>query len=69
MVHPPVMRIDGLPNLFGVCVYSFMCHHSLPSLGTVDIVVVAVVIAAAAVAVLSYLSTLLLCTGCYCCCI
>ena len=25
-------RISGLPNLFGVCVYSFMCHHSLPSL-------------------------------------
>lgn len=24
----------GLPNLFGVCVYSFMCHHSLPSLVT-----------------------------------
>lgn len=24
----------GLPNLFGVCVYSFMCHHSLPSLIT-----------------------------------
>jgi len=23
-----------VPNLFGVCVYSFMCHHSLPSLVT-----------------------------------
>ncbi|XP_014219543.1 transmembrane protein 104 homolog isoform X2 [Copidosoma floridanum] len=22
----------GLPGLFGVCVYSFMCHHSLPAL-------------------------------------
>ena len=32
--HPPAARISGLPNLFGVCVYSFMCHHSLPSLVT-----------------------------------
>ncbi|XP_011494382.1 PREDICTED: transmembrane protein 104 homolog [Ceratosolen solmsi marchali] len=24
----------GLPGLFGVCVYSFMCHHSLPALLT-----------------------------------
>ena len=31
---PPTANIDGLPNLFGVCVYSFMCHHSLPSLIT-----------------------------------
>jgi len=31
---PPFSRIAGLPNLFGVCVYSFMCHHSLPSLVT-----------------------------------
>merc|ERR1719350_1683714 len=31
---PPSTRISGLPNLFGVCVYSFMCHHSLPSLVT-----------------------------------
>ena len=31
---PPFSRISGLPNLFGVCVYSFMCHHSLPSLVT-----------------------------------
>lgn len=31
---PPVARISMLPNLFGVCVYSFMCHHSLPSLVT-----------------------------------
>lgn len=22
----------GIPGLFGVCVYSFMCHHSLPAL-------------------------------------
>ncbi|XP_055877807.1 transmembrane protein 104-like isoform X2 [Biomphalaria glabrata] len=31
---PAVARIAGVPNLFGVCVYSFMCHHSLPSLVT-----------------------------------
>merc|ERR1719340_156733 len=31
---PPTSKISGLPNLFGVCVYSFMCHHSLPSLVT-----------------------------------
>ncbi|CAL1529890.1 unnamed protein product [Lymnaea stagnalis] len=32
--HPKVAKIEGVPNLFGVCVYSFMCHHSLPSLIT-----------------------------------
>ncbi|XP_043208660.1 transmembrane protein 104-like isoform X1 [Amphibalanus amphitrite] len=32
--HPPAFRPAGLPTLFGVCVYSFMCHHSLPSLIT-----------------------------------
>ncbi|BFZ18134.1 hypothetical protein BsWGS_21173 [Bradybaena similaris] len=32
--HPVVADIAGVPNLFGVCVYSFMCHHSLPSLIT-----------------------------------
>ncbi|XP_045212425.2 transmembrane protein 104-like isoform X2 [Mercenaria mercenaria] len=32
--HPPYADISGIPNLFGVCVYSFMCHHSLPSLIT-----------------------------------
>ena len=31
--HPPMADFTGVPNLFGVCVYSFMCHHSLPSLG------------------------------------
>lgn len=30
--HPVSMNIYGLPALFGACVYSFMCHHSLPSL-------------------------------------
>lgn len=32
--HPTVANFEGIPNLFGVCVYSFMCHHSLPSLVT-----------------------------------
>uniref|UniRef100_UPI00358F3156 transmembrane protein 104-like n=1 Tax=Myxine glutinosa TaxID=7769 RepID=UPI00358F3156 len=31
---PPAAGLAGLPSLFGVCVYSFMCHHSLPSLVT-----------------------------------
>lgn len=30
--HPPVARLEGVPALFGACVYSFMCHHSLPAL-------------------------------------
>ena len=33
--YPPVADFGGVPNLFGVCVYSFMCHHSLPSLGII----------------------------------
>ncbi|KAG7165474.1 Transmembrane protein 104-like [Homarus americanus] len=32
--HPPSADITKLPQLFGVCVYSFMCHHSLPALIT-----------------------------------
>lgn len=32
--HPAIADISGVPDLFGVCVYSFMCHHSLPSLIT-----------------------------------
>ena len=31
---PPLARLSGVPTLFGVCVYSFMCHHSLPSIAT-----------------------------------
>ncbi|KAA0184276.1 Transmembrane protein [Fasciolopsis buskii] len=31
--NPPIIRPEGIPNLFGVCVYVFMCHHSVP--GTV----------------------------------
>lgn len=30
--NPPAADILGVPALFGACVYSFMCHHSLPSL-------------------------------------
>ncbi|KAL0101048.1 hypothetical protein PUN28_018720 [Cardiocondyla obscurior] len=30
--NPPVANIAGVPSLFGACVYSFMCHHSLPAL-------------------------------------
>ncbi|KAM6473340.1 transmembrane protein 104 [Liasis olivaceus] len=32
--HPPLAQLSGVRNLFGVCVYSFMCQHSLPSLIT-----------------------------------
>lgn len=31
---PVTANLTGVPNLFGVCVYSFMCHHSLPLLIT-----------------------------------
>ncbi|CAH0719512.1 unnamed protein product, partial [Brenthis ino] len=30
--HPPAFDVTGMPTLFGACVYSFMCHHSLPAL-------------------------------------
>lgn len=29
---PPMGDWVQVPNLFGACIYSFMCHHSLPSL-------------------------------------
>lgn len=32
--HPVTADFSGMPALFGVCIYSFMCHHSLPSLIT-----------------------------------
>ena len=32
--QPKVADFAEVPDLFGVCVYSFMCHHSLPSLVT-----------------------------------
>lgn len=30
--HPPVASVRHVPHLIGACVYSFMCHHSLPGL-------------------------------------
>lgn len=30
--QPPMADLSGVPALFGACIYSFMCHHSLPSL-------------------------------------
>ncbi|XP_004615791.1 transmembrane protein 104 [Sorex araneus] len=32
--RPALAALAGVRNLFGVCVYSFMCQHSLPSLLT-----------------------------------
>ena len=31
---PDAFKVSGIPGFFGVSVYSFMCHHSLPSLVT-----------------------------------
>ncbi|ETN75248.1 hypothetical protein NECAME_00659, partial [Necator americanus] len=31
---PPAANIHGFGSLFGVAVYAFMCHHSIPSLVT-----------------------------------
>lgn len=31
---PDAINIVNIPKLFGICVYSFMCHHSLPSMVT-----------------------------------
>lgn len=31
---PRAMDILNVPKLFGICVYSFMCHHSVPSIIT-----------------------------------
>ena len=30
--HPPVADFSTAPTVFGVSVYAFMCHHSIPSL-------------------------------------
>jgi len=30
--HPPVSDFSTAPTVFGVSVYAFMCHHSIPSL-------------------------------------
>ncbi|VDD75393.1 unnamed protein product [Mesocestoides corti] len=32
--NPPIANFAKLPSAFGVCVYSFMCHHSLPGIIT-----------------------------------
>jgi len=32
--NPSVATLSGIPSLFGASVYSFMCHHSIPSLVT-----------------------------------
>ncbi|EDV28377.1 uncharacterized protein TRIADDRAFT_21298 [Trichoplax adhaerens] len=32
--HPPVANFAGIPTFFGICIYSFMCQHSLPSMIT-----------------------------------
>lgn len=30
--EPTVANVSKLPRLFGICIYSFMCHHSIPSI-------------------------------------
>lgn len=32
--NPPMADFKNLPTAFGVCVYAFMCHHSLPGVIT-----------------------------------
>ena len=32
--HPPILDLYTAPMVFGVSVYAFMCHHSIPSLIT-----------------------------------
>lgn len=32
--HPPLATLKGFPRMFGICVYAFMCHHSVPSMLT-----------------------------------
>jgi amino acid permease len=34
VIQPKLFDIAQLPNFFGVCIYAFMCHHSLPSIIT-----------------------------------
>lgn len=29
-----LFNLNGVPNFFGICIYAFMCHHSLPSIIT-----------------------------------
>lgn len=32
--HPPAFHMDKFAPLFGISVYAFMCHHSLPAVVT-----------------------------------
>ncbi|CAH8523715.1 unnamed protein product [Heterobilharzia americana] len=32
--RPPAFQPHNIPSLFGVCVYVFMCHHSIPGIVT-----------------------------------
>ncbi|KAM7540965.1 hypothetical protein Aperf_G00000023425 [Anoplocephala perfoliata] len=32
--NPPMANFKNLPTAFGVCIYAFMCHHSLPGVIT-----------------------------------
>ena len=32
--HPKAVNLASIPKLFGICIYSFMCHHSVPSIIT-----------------------------------
>ena len=34
VVSPKAFGIRDVPNFFGVCIYAFMCHHSLPGIIT-----------------------------------
>lgn len=33
-IDPKPINLLNIPKLFGICVYSFMCHHSVPSIVT-----------------------------------
>ncbi|KAI7693611.1 Transmembrane protein [Sarcoptes scabiei] len=33
-IDPKSINLLNIPKLFGICVYSFMCHHSVPSIVT-----------------------------------
>lgn len=32
--HPKALDLVRVPKLFGICIYAFMCHHSLPGMLT-----------------------------------
>lgn len=34
VMKPKLFDVDNVPNFFGICIYAFMCHHSLPSIIT-----------------------------------